>query len=361
MGIKHVIKLFLPPIILKIRDKVCKRKRIQKTILPEKMIAYNYYVKSMKRKKLPFSEIFVLSEDFTFDEINSITTDKDEANFYGDFFILNQYCNSIFPPFPPLKFSIQHGVIFFAEKWEKNKSKITNLVWSNRIAEIFRNELNCNSVIPIGSPFFYAKSLLTEDEIKYEKKRLGKNLLAFPMHSTHWVLCKYNPEHFISVLKQQQNNFDTIRVCLYWKDIQKGAAEPFLKEGFECVTCGHIFDPYFLQRQKSLFEIADATISNRIGSQAGYSIGMNKPHWIVPDPFDKIDDGNPTVYEDSIISGIKEKDFMYITEAFLDNSSFVITKEQRKIVEDFWGLSCIKSPEELKQMIYNCYTNEGGG
>ncbi len=358
MKLKYFIKLFIPPIILKIKNRLINREKIQKPILPEKMIAYNFYVKSLERKRLHFSKIFELSEDFSFAEIKSITTDKDEANFYGDFFILNKYCDSIFPPLPPVKFSIQHGVIFFAENWEQKKSNCTNFVWSKRIAEIFTNELGCKSAFPIGSPFFYAKSLLSENEIKNEKKRLGRNLLAFPMHSTHWVLCKYNPEHFINVLKEQQNNFDTIRICLYWKDIQKGAAEPFRKEGFECVTCGHIFDPYFLQRQKSLFEIADATISNRIGSQAGYSIGMNKPHWIIPDSFDKIDDGNSAVYADSIISGEKEKKFMYITDAFLNNSSFVITQQQKKIVDEFWGISCIKSPEEIKHLIYNCYTDK---
>ena len=359
MRLKALVKLFVPPIFIKIL-RLFNRKIdfAGSRNYSEKEIAYNYFVDVMQRKKLNFADIKKLSNDYTFEQLNSITIEKDEVNYYGDFSVLNQYCDSIFPNLSPVKFTIQHGIIFFLDKWEYSNNRITNLVWSEKIASLYRNELSNMNAYAIGSPFFYAKSLLSQEKILEEKKRLGRNLLAFPMHSTHWVLSVYDPKRFIEVLKDQQKKFDTVRVCVYWKDIQEGFAEPYLKAGFECVTCGHIFDQYFLQRQKSLFEIADATISNRIGSQAGYSIFMNKPHWIIPDNFEKKENGNIELYNDYVKSGIKEKEYDFITEAFMNNQNYQITETQKKIVDEYWGISSMKTKEELSELISKCYVRK---
>lgn len=362
MKLKSIVKLFLPPILISVLNFFKKGKASkQREKYTEKIIAYNYYVDLMERKKISFTNIERLSKDYTFEQLNSITIENDEVNYYGGFFTLNRYCDSDFPNFAPVNFSIQHGVIFFLENWELGKAKIANLVWSEKISKLYKTQLKTNNVYAIGSPFFYAKSLLSADQIAKEKNRLGRNLLAFPMHSTHWIINEYNPNGFIEILKEQRKKFDSVRVCLYWKDIQMGMADPFLQAGFECVTCGHIYDQFFLQRQKTLFEIADATISNRIGSQAGYSIFMNKPHWIVPDSFEIKNGGNLKLYKDSLECASKLNEYGFVTEAFMNNQDYQITERQRQILDDFWGVSSIKSKEELADLIAKFYVKKNDG
>ena len=58
-----------------------------------------------------------------------------------------------------------------------------------------------------------------------------------------------------------------------------GHTETYLEHGFECVTAGHIYDPFFLSRLKSIIDLATITTSNEIGTHIGYCIFMGKPHY----------------------------------------------------------------------------------
>lgn len=232
--------------------------------------------------------------------------------------------------------------------------EFVNLVWSNKILLKYKVLTTNPSVFAIGAPFFYAKSLLSDVEVLAEKKRLGTNLLAFPMHSSHGVSAIYDPKIFLEVLKKQKHKFDTIRVCLYWKDILNGSHKIYLENGFECVCSGHIFDLNFLRRQKSLFQIADATISNGMGSHIGYSIFMNKPHCFMPDKVefvnvDKNADGDE-LSKENMKSGYQE-----VQDAFVNNVDFLITEEQKSIIDDYWGISDMKTPCELHELFMNLY------
>lgn len=360
MTIKTFIKLFIPPFCLKIYSFIFNKKKNE--YIEQKELAYNFYVEVLKRRTFPFKNIDYLSRDFTFEQLKSISTDYSEANFYGDYFVLKNYSGISFPILPPKKFTIQHGIIFFPSNWEDMKKDAINLMWSKIVASDFNKKYSCNRAIPIGCPFFYSDFLLTESEIKKERLRLGTNLLAFPMHSTHWTTTKFNKKSFIQLLKEQKKIFNSVRVCLYWKDIQNGEAELYLREGFECVSCGHIFDPYFLPRLKSLIRISDATISNSLGSQAGYSIFMNKPHWIVPDPYEVLEEGPRSAY-DTVLKVINDFDnnpsLSYIKTAFLNNSTYQITNLQKKIVDDYWGVANIKSKEEICNILLKCYISNG--
>ena len=176
------------------------------------------------------------------------------------------------------------------------------------------------------------------------------------MHSTHFTDISYDSKNFINILKSQQKLFDNVRVCLYWKDIQKGIDKVYRDGGFECVCCGHMFDIFFLSRLKSLLEIADATISNGVGSHIGYSVFMNKPHYFVPDEY-LVNDivGN---------EGKEEKDmkqhsqnYKEIYYGFIDNNNYMITDSHKKIVDKFWGISNIRRPDSIRNILESCYTH----
>ncbi len=358
MTTKEFLRFFLPPMYYIMRDRILgntlSAKNIEESTSYEE-IEKRYTLTLVNRYKLSLQNVCELSKDIPLDWIWTLYSESMESTFYGNFQTLMSYCDLNFIKTPPQNFAIQHGYVFELSNWEKNKLEKINLVWSREIKRMYSEHTQNSCIYPIGAPFFYAESILNENEIASEKNRLGKNLLAFPMHSSHFVDTNYDPSHFIGVLKEQKKSFDTVRVCLYWKDVIRGCDRIFQENGFECVCCGHIFDVNFLRRQKALFEIADATISNGVGSHIGYSLFMNKPHWLVPDSFEYVDlkgtDG------EELYSIISKKNYLDVYNAFIDNSNYIITNEQLNVVDKFWGISNKKSPEELKNLIIKLYSN----
>lgn len=356
MTIKEFLRLFTPPMYYIIRDRLLgNASPVNEETISYEEIDKQYTLALVDRCKLPFQDIYGLSKDIPLDWMGVLYSESMESTFYGSFQTLMSYCDLDFIKTPPPNFAIQHGYVFEMSGWEKSKLEKINLVWSRELKRLYNEYTDNSRIYPVGAPFFYADSILKDSEIVSEKKRLGKNLLAFPMHSSHFVDTNYDPKNFINVLKEQQNIFDSVRVCLYWKDVIRGRGNIFQENGFECVCCGHIFDVNFLRRQRALFEIADATISNGVGSHIGYSLYMNKPHWLIPDSFEYVD-LNGTDGEE-LYSIVSKKNYIDVHDAFIGNSNYVITDEQRNIVDKFWGISNKKSPEELRKLIIKLYSN----
>ena len=360
MSIRTIVKMVTPPILILLWRKVVSRKQVKEHApIMEKITAYNFIIDLNRRSNLPLQSLDALSEDYSFEDIKSISSDNDEPNYYGSFWVLQRYAGFSLMNLPPRDFSVQHGIIYEMMEWMYNKRDLRNFVWSDKVADMFREQMGAVRVYAVGAPFLYAESILSETEIANERKRLGRNLLAFPMHSTHYIKKEYDPSPFLKTLESQKSRFDTVRVCLYWKDIQNGMTSIYRNAGFECVCCGHMFDQYFLSRQKSLLEIADATISNAVGSHIGYSISMGKPHCLKLDEFELHDlEGNEGAEEMALIK--RSKNYNDIVEAFKDNESYVIFESQRRIVDEYWGTSCKMPKEKLNELLRDLYRPGGG-
>jgi hypothetical protein len=195
-----------------------------------------------------------------------------------------------------------------------------------------------------------------------EKKRLGSNILVFPAHSTHHNLTHYNIDRYCLRIRELGRDFDSIRICLYWKDILRGFHKVYQGFGFECVTAGHIYDPMFLPRLKSIIDISDLTLSNQIGTHVGYSVYMGKPHYL--------DNGNISYLGKSEIpnpgndyyNNTKHSDINEIQTGFSE-FRYDISPEQIELIDKYWGVSEIKSSEEMKTILnqvedyYKSYSN----
>lgn len=345
MSIKEFIKYFIPPIYYKIR----KKNNISSVL--DKEVLFDYFNEISRRANISFDHLYELSENIDSSRIWSLATTSDEPLLYGGFWEIQKYINDpFFNIMTPKNFYIQHGFECDITDWMKHKKEGFNLVWSTIIRDKMKSLTSNSNIFSIGAPFFYSHSLLTNEQIAAEKKRLGHNLLAFPLHSTYLWDMNYNPDNFLNLLKELRSQFDSIRVCLYWKDVQRGMARVYQDEGFECVCCGHLNDLLFLSRQNSLFQIADATISNGIGSYIGYSVWLNKPHWLVSDKFEIVDvEGKDAkaYTKRTTETGVA----IELRELFADNKNFVITDQQRRFINNHWGVSEIKSPKELGNLI----------
>lgn len=188
-------------------------------------------------------------------------------------------------------------------------------------------------VIAIGpyikgsSNFHSAKKLL---EIK---KNYGRILLVYPQHSIKNVNVYYEIEDLKREINFHKSDFDSVFVCIYWKDLlnHPNVVTEYESEGYIVVSNGHRSDPFFLSRQKDLIELSDMMMTNGLGTHIGYSICMHKPVFYYNQAVTVKDDNNILLDRDNISE--VEKSFAKEFGKY----SQTISESQYKLVKLYWG------------------------
>ncbi len=239
---------------------------------------------------------------------------------------------------------LEHG-LWYSENigvlnWILELKKIgTIYTYSQFRKQIVENALKeggySNKVVAVGPYIRGAENFHTKEELKALKKKLGKVLLVLPMHSYPGVDNSYDTDSFLNEIERIKPQFDTVLVCLAYKDVQRGAYEHFKKKGYTLVSNGCPGDPHFLSRQRDLMELSDLTMSNGMGTHIGYSISLNRPHYFF---YQKIESkvANPTAAELRELQ-CREELALKMSELF-GKMSFEITGEQVEIIKKYWGL-----------------------
>lgn len=246
-----------------------------------------------------------------------------------------------------LKLAVDHGVVF-----SKNTNQvgtdpgIPSAVTFSKPQKIIDEQFK-KHVFAIGPYIHYAKNLLPKNKIAKMKKKNGRTLLVFPTHSTPSGTVEYDYNSLIKKIKELGQDFETILVCVYWKDILRGVDDIYRKAGLTCVTAGHVYDPNFLPRLRSIIELSDTCMGNSAGSNVGYAIYLKRPYYVF--------------WQDEKVTGHK-KEVKIITDEtssvgykkvikVLSKFSPKVTKEQKEIVGYYWGFDQVKSKKELKAII----------
>lgn len=226
---------------------------------------------------------------------------------------------------------------------------------------IIENAPNNHGAYAIGPYIAYAKHAYSKEKLEEEKKRLGKNLLVFPAHSTPGLKSNYDIKNFCREINSIGRDFDSIRICLFWKDVLNGTDKLYRKEGYEVVTAGHYYDPLFLSRQKSIIETSTKTMSNHMGSYVGFCVHMNKPHYITPlskSTFSQTKEDGEELAErqddmSKKVTELMESDSEYIEllKAFSINE-YDITYKQRMLINKYWGSKEVKTPREIRELLF---------
>jgi len=313
--------------------------------LNDNPISKQIYKNDIKRRsKLTLTDIYKLSKHIGI--FSPYTNEIHASNdFYGHASVLKEYIN--LPDNYQFKFAIEHGVTF--------ANRICNLETEIDMPSIitpsnFRKNIlkkHAKMVFSIGPYIHYAKNYLSEKGLSRERKRLGSNLLVFPTHSTPDIICDYNANEFCTVISKMGKQFDSVRICLYWKDIIRGFGKIYKNYGFECVTAGHVFDPLFLPRLRSIIETSTFTASNDAGTHIGYCIYLNKPHYMY---FQKPAFSGRRSEKILVENIYKSAIYKNIIDAF---SKFGrnISAQQKNIIDKYWGLSEIKTKKELQNIV----------
>jgi hypothetical protein len=105
----------------------------------------------------------------------------------------------------------------------------------------------------------------------------GDRLLFFPPHSSHLFRAGYDFGQVERMLERRRAEWNEVSICVYWRDVLDGHADIYRSLGYECVTAGHIYDPMFLGRLRTIIERCDAVLSIEIGSHIFYSIALGRP------------------------------------------------------------------------------------
>lgn len=311
-------------------------------------ISRHWFKKEMeKRSKMKLTNITDLSKHVSM--FSPYTNEFQKTNdWYGHASTFKKYLD--LPNNYVFNCVIEHGMYFSDQVADiELESKLPFfLTYSPYRVNIFKNKYGLRAYA-IGPFIRYSRNYLTKRQLRSEKKRLGKTILYFPSHSSMGITDNYNQETSIEKIKGISKGFDTIRICMYWKDVLSGKHLFYQNLGFECVTAGHILDPLFLPRLKSIIQTSDLTISNDASSPLSYSIYMNKPHIIF---YQRPNIFKTNYYRTIMQSYWKSEPYKEIISEF-SKIEFSITSKQRRLMNIFCGLNSTKSKERLKNIIIN--------
>jgi hypothetical protein len=202
---------------------------------------------------------------------------------------------------------------------------------------------------PIGPIINYAECSLSQEHFDNEKLRLGKMLLVFPDHSTHHVTARIDENSFMTRVADLAVDFDSVCVCLYWKDILNGAADYYLENGYECVSAGHMFDDRFLPRLKSLLRLSDMVVSAYAGTPSAISVFMGKPHSTLLEVAIRTSNSQERLSADVNLNAQTAVGRQF--DALFHGYNDRVTDEQYAFIDDWWGISRVKTQQEL---VYLC-------
>jgi hypothetical protein len=141
---------------------------------------------------------------------------------------------------------------------------------------------------------------------------------------------------------------------MYWKDVLKGGAEIYQKAGCEVVSAGHMFDPLFLRRLKTIIECATIAAGPEGGTSVGYCVALGKPFFFIPTQFghQMQEISNLAAMEDEL--NRSKPFYQRVEEVFGTVPSENTTAQQHSLVNEFWGLSSKRSPDELRLIFEIC-------
>ncbi len=273
-------------------------------------------------------------------------------DFYGTAEIYKKYAG--YPLDYQVKFVIDHSIHFWIERYN-NEEYSVNLPAHIATSEFAKEQIEKHvktMIFPTGLHMFYAEDYYDDNKFKTEKEKLGKNLLVFPSHSSDVCIAEFDPEPLIKEIlaTKERGNFNSVTVCFYFADIQRKFHKKFEGHGFKFVTAGHILDPKFISRLKTIIKLSDVTMSNGIGSHIFYSIGFDKPHYMIEENnykyIDTANDKQGNIQEKTEGELLYEPSVGYYRNIFKDYTES-LTKEQLEIKNKICGIESKRTKEEI--------------
>lgn len=240
--------------------------------------------------------------------------------------------------------NIEHGVNFLDTYWDRP----TNLaVFGPDRQRFLQRKLPGKPVFTLGPPIAYARPFYTAEQSRARKADWGKTLLVFGAHSYETATCVFDAEGFAEeVFARYSKSFQSIVACVFYSDLNGPFARAMEQRGAKIVSAGFRFDCNFIRRMRTIFELSDAVATNGVGTHIGYALYFNRPVEFINEEI------KYQLYTDSF-SQLQFRNYGVFARTFAPNG-FVITQEQRQLVDGMWGRSRIRTKEELRIIVALC-------
>lgn len=269
--------------------------------------------------------------------------------YYGHEYWLRKYSgynNSI-------KALIEHGLYFgefegtcgFRSEWEIGNI-ITYSEYRSSLLERLYPEYN---IFKIGPRILYAETDVNYyNELKNRIDPKKKTMTVFPSHSLAGERVEYDVDSLLHTVNSIACDLgvSNILISLHPSDFIHHVDRIFEDKGYVVVTSGND-NLKFLPRQRAIFEISDITYSNSLGTHIGHSISMNTPHIL-----------NTSTMQTRAEADLLTKKFYeeeaQFAAAFNGERPFEITREQKEIVDYYFGLCHFMTPTEMNMILSKC-------
>lgn len=304
------------------------KKNIFKVIRKIKLF-FNSTYQIIIRKKMDYFDYNKICQPFDMFYYNSYPPNK----YYGINIAVSRKLKSKLPQHA----IIEHGV-YFGDNINKEelclyKKPIIYTMGKQRCEFLKKNGFK--NVYSLGPFIKFAKNFKSPKELDLLKSKFGKTLLVFPSHSIEGVNSSFNEKIFLNEIIKCSNDYDTTLICMYWKDVLDNRHVIYENAGFTIVSAGYRNDSYFLSRLKDLIELSDMTMSNCLGTHIGYSISLNKPHYLFRQEhsYTGINVEKENMGKDMSVMEIR-KNLFYKKFGLYKKE---ISKEQIELVKYYWG------------------------
>ena len=311
------------------------------------------HIKS-KKEIVTRSELSIFDYKKVIEEIPLYPTDiVIDNNFYGLSYWLQKYMGTK----TPLNAYIEHGLVLGSlVKEDAVKWCVPKIMTISGTRENHISKKTSKPVLKIGPYIHYADDLLSEEVFKKLKQELGKTLMVFPSHSIKNIEANFNNNELITYIESKKVDFDSVAICMYWRDaLNKELVASYVNKGYKIVSAGHVHDINFLSRLKSIIKLSDFVISNSVGTHIGYITFLEKPQMILNQTVNyKVDKNDQRAFTQRTKKNLEalEEETAEILESF-HSYSYQISQQQVKTVEKYWGLSELKTKNELLEFIIN--------
>lgn len=205
----------------------------------------------------------------------------------------------------------------------------------------------------VGPYIHYAKDYYEKAELNKEKEKLGKTVLVFPPHSTEVEGTDYSLEQFDKYLFGSIcKKYDSIIACIFWANLNDTYVQRLKSRGVKIVSAGFKLDVNFVRRLKSIINLSDAVLYPSFTTSIGYAFYLGKKVICVYNRGD-VTLGPSIAFtekENDIINSGFEAMQQHFSRVFSEDAE-PFSKEQRNLINTYWGLDEIKTPEEIRNIV----------
>lgn len=279
-----------------------------------------------------------------------ITTEVCVQNdFYGNAYWIKKYCGIDESSY--IKSAIEHACYMGEDYvWDEDINSVfeTVITLSPKRKEILKR-WTPKKVFMLGPYIAYADYSKSQKDLEDEKEKLGRTLVVFPSHSTDVVKMNFDFDLFIKEIKELSKEFDSVRICVHYADILRKKHLIYEEAGFEIVSAGHMFDPLFLPRLKSILYCSDMIMANDVGSYIGQAAYLDTPCYLYRQKLHVEETENKEDLEEYLIRN-SDKFYNELFEKFSVPRDH-ISKEQMDMINYGWGVDLVKDKSELNRIM----------